>query len=119
METLSDIKTLQVKGLLKLCDDVFTDEIEYVRQVSSHNKVGSLHRPIVAINAVDDPIAPMSDEDIANIDNDPNLCFWFFGTGGHCGYVKSMFPKVTNCIDDVVVESSDLLTQFCNKEKTK
>ena len=88
----------------------------YLRAFSPHYKLqaNKLSRPLVVINALDDPTGPIGENDIAEMEQDPNMCFWLFATGGHCGYIKHMFP-VSNFIDEVMVDCSDVVVKEASR----
>lgn len=110
MEQPYDVYQLYKIGLSSLADGAFGDEADYMAKTSPHKKIEhlSVAKPLVVINADDDPTAPIDLDDIDLIEKDPNLCFWLFACGGHCSYVKHLFP-VHNFIDEVMVECTDIL----------
>ena len=110
MEQPYDVFQLYQIGLSSLADGAFKDAKDYVNKTSPHAKIqnSSLARPLIVINADDDPTAPITHDDIEVMEKDPNLCFWLFACGGHCSYVKHLYP-VTNYIDEAMVECSDIL----------
>ena len=110
MEQPYDVYQLYQIGLSSLAEGAFKDEADYIEKTSPHAKIknSSLSRPLIVINADDDPTAPISLDDIESIEQETNLCFWLFACGGHCSYVKHLFP-VDNFIDEVMVECSDIL----------
>ena len=110
MEQSSDMDLLYLAGFSKLVDGAFTDYKDYFDKTSPHLKIKnlSLSRPLIVINADDDPMAPISLEDIADIEKDPKLCLWFFSAGGHGSYVSRLFP-CDNFINATMVECSDIL----------
>ena len=112
MEQPYDVHQLYKIGLSHLAEGAFQDEEDYINKTSPHKKIerSSLSRPLIVINADDDPTAPIDLDDIEVIEKDPNLCFWLFACGGHCSYVKHLFPA-TNFIDEAMVECSDILVK--------
>ena len=110
METEEDAENLYNKGLMQLTGYAINNREEYVRLFSCDVKVPTITKPLMVINAVDDITFPMNQDDIANIVSNPNLCLWLFAAGGHCAFVKSLFP-VTNWIDDVMVECSNIVCE--------
>ena len=97
------------------------DEVEDIfnRATSPHYKLqaNKLSRPLVVINAYDDMTGPMGENDIAEMERDPNMCLWLFATGGHCGYIKHMFPQVSNFIDEVMVDCSDIVAREASSSR--
>lgn len=112
MEHPYDLIQLQRIGLNPLADGAFTDEIDFRNKTSPHKRIENspLSKPLIVINADDDPTAPIDLDDIEVMEKDPNMCFWLFACGGHCSYVKHLFPA-TNFIDEVMVECSDILVK--------
>lgn len=110
METEAEIQVLYNKGLNPLTGYSMNGREDYIRLFSCDVKVPTITKPLMVINAVDDITFPMNQDDITNIVSNPNLCLWLFAAGGHCAYVKSLFP-LTNWIDDVMVECSNIVCE--------
>eukprot|EP00116_Pleurobrachia_bachei_P005024 sb/3465286/ len=120
LDTIDDHTQLYM-GFSVLLDNAFTSPEDYIYQTSPHCKLqrASLTRPMVIINSQDDFTAPVSQEDIEIFEKDPNLCFWLNPNGGHCSYVRTMYPTVTNYIDEMVVNCSDILVAHSEAEEKK
>jgi len=110
METREEIDKFYKIGINPIAGNFMTCSEDYVKNFTCDMKVATITKPLMVINAVDDITFPMNQNDIANIVSNPNLCLWLFASGGHCGYVKSLFP-VTNWIDEVMVECSDIVCE--------
>ena len=112
MEQPGDVYPLYDIGLSSLVDGAFKGYKDYCAQICPNAKIknSSLSRSLVVVNAADDPMNLLSLTDLEQIELDPNICFWLFAAGGHCSYVKNLFP-VRNFIDEVMVECSDILAK--------
>ena len=109
-DTYLDIDTLWKTGLGFTVDNLIKDSNDYAALSSPHLKIRNfpVAKPLVIINSIDDPVAPISMEELEEIEKDPGICLSLLSCGGHCAFVKSMLPT-TNFIDDIMLECSNIV----------
>lgn len=110
MKTVEEIEQLYIRGFSPVLNYEIKNHADYFERMSPNNKFQSIRKPLVIVNAADDFAAPLDQSDVDDLATNPNICLWLFAAGGHCAYVKSLWP-VTNAIDDVMVECSNIVCE--------
>ena len=107
----TDINTMYKTGIGRfIVDDLVNDHNDYATLSSPHLKISKFPvvKPLIIINSIDDPTAPITMQEINEIEKDPNICLSLLSCGGHCAFVRSMLPT-TNFIDDIMIECSNII----------
>ncbi|KAJ2713719.1 hypothetical protein H4R19_002105 [Coemansia spiralis] len=86
---LSEIDTLVTAKLYG-----FKDCWEYYRAASSGPWVASIRRPFLAINALDDPMAPAAGIPMAAFAANPHTAAALLAHGGHIGFYAGLPPRI-------------------------
>ncbi len=70
----------------------FRDAADYWERSSSINLLDKIRRPVLLLNAKDDPFIPLTTLPVEAVDRSPWLHAEFTDRGGHAGFIAGPFP---------------------------
>lgn len=82
---------------------------DYYRDASSENYLPHIHIPLLAINALDDPMIPPEAIPFAKFQENPNLLLATTPCGGHVGFAEGVLP-----VGDVASWAERVAVDFFN-----
>lgn len=104
-ENHSSIDTAHVlkSSTIKQFDDRFTCKVfgyptveDYYKDATLKTRVHQLARPVLCLNAADDPFAPMYSIPMKEAEENENIAIVVTSHGGHIGFLEGTFPRDKN-----------------------